>query len=473
MVRLPIEVLTSSASTLSTLIQTKQISPVELVSSYIERIEQLNPTLNAFITTIPDSALKTARNLEQSLLQGNSYPPLFGLPYAIKDAFFTSDASTTAGSRILSSYTPNTNATVIERLNSAGAILIGKLNMTEFGMGTGDYFPYGTPRNPWDTSRSPGFSSSGSGIATAASLCAFSIAEDTGGSVRIPASHCGATGLRPSQGLVSRHGSIPISSSFDIAGPITKTAKDVALVMDSITGYDPLDPSTVSTKLPSFFSAVDDKPTIKRIGLITEMMEEPYIDQEIGTAIYSSLDIFRQEGFTVEPCSLPASTDAMAVVAAISESEALTVHSDTLKQTPESYGKLMRRRVMAAHLIPSRVYQHLLQIKQEMLDQIKECFTTYQLLVCPTQLQPAPAIVPLEDLTTEKQALGSYTLTRGPTGLAALGGCPAISIPCGTTSSNLPIGLQIIGAPFQDLAVMQLANLFQQHSSWHTLLPDI
>ena len=142
MVRLPTEVLTSSASTLSMLIQTKQISPVDLVSSYIERIEQLNPILNAFISTIPDSALKTARNLERSLLQGNSYPPLFGLPYPIKDAFFTSDANTTAGSRILSSYKSNTNATVIERLNNAGAILIGKLNMTEFGMGTGDYFPY-------------------------------------------------------------------------------------------------------------------------------------------------------------------------------------------------------------------------------------------------------------------------------------------------------------------------------------------
>ena len=473
MALLPNEVLTSSASTLSTLIQKKQISPVDLMSSYIERIERLNPVLNAFISTIFDHALKRAHNLERSPFRSQNYSPLFGLPYAIKDAFFTSDARTTAGSKILSSYNSNINATVIERLNSAGAILIGKLNMTEFGMGTGDQFPYGTPRNPWDTNKSPGFSSSGSGIATAASLCAFSIGEDTGGSVRIPASHCGATGLRPSQGMVSRYGTIPISSTFDIAGPITKTAEDAALVMDSITGYDPLDPSTISTALPSFSSAVNDKPSVKHIGLITEMMEEPYIDQEVGTAIYSSLDVFRQEGFTVEPCSLPASVDAMAVVAAISESEALTVHSATLKKAPDSYGKLMRRRLLAAHLIPSRVYQHLLQIKQSMLDQIEELFATYQLLVCPTQLQPAPSIVPLRDLTTEQQALSSYTLTRGPTGLAALGGCPAISIPCGTTSNHLPIGLQIIGAPFQDLTVLQFANVFQQNSSWHTLLPDI
>ena len=473
MTLLPDEILTSSATILKTLIHKREISPVDLVASYLARIEKLNPRVNAFINVARNDAIRTAQSLERNISNRESPSPLFGLPYAIKDAFFSTTTATTAGSRVLQSFMAAYNSTVVERLNSAGAILIGKLNMTEFGMGTGDHFHYGTPRNPWDLDRSPGFSSSGSGIATAASLCAFTIGEDTGGSVRIPASHCGVTGLRPSQGLVSRYGSIPISSTFDIAGPITKTAADTAMVMDVISGYDPKDLTTVSGCPTSYSSFIDDRPSVNRIGLIKEMMEESHINKEVSQAVNSSLQLFEDQGIKVELCSLPASVDAMPIVAALSESETLSIHGSHLKSAPDEYGQLMRRRLLAAHLIPSRIYQQMLQIKSVLKQQIDTIFDTYQVLVCPTQLHPAPKILPLKDITTESQALNSYTLSRGPTGLAALAGCPAISIPCGFTANHLPVGLQIIGKPFEDLMVMQLAHLFQQHSSWHALLPNL
>ena len=473
MALVPDEILTSSATILKTLIRKREISPVDLVYSYLARIEKLNPRVNAFISVTRNDAIRSAQTLERNISDRQSSSPLFGLPYAIKDAFFSTNTVTTAGSTVLRSFIPTYNSTVIERLNSAGAILIGKLNMTEFGMGTGDHFPYGTPRNPWDLAKSPGFSSSGSGIATAASLCAFTIGEDTGGSVRIPASHCGVTGLRPSQGLVSRYGSIPISSSFDIAGPITKTAVDAAMVMDVIAGYDPQDLTTVSGSSTSYSSLIDNRPSVNRIGLIKEMMEEPYVNKEVSQGVNSSLQLFEDQGIKVEVCSLPASVDAMAIVTALCESEALRVHGSYLKSAPSEYGKLMRRRLLAAHLIPSSIYQQLLQIKNVLRQQIDAIFDTYKVLVCPTQLHPAPNILPLKDITTESQALNTYTLSRGPTGLAALFGCPAISIPCGFTVNRLPVGLQIIGKPFEDLMVMQLAHLFQQNSSWHTLLPDL
>ena len=267
-------------------IRDKDLSPVEVVEGYLERIDRYDDVLHSYITVCRDEALAAARQAEQAVLQGESLGPLHGLPLSVKDQMDTAGVLTTAGSTILGDYVPTEDATLIARAKTAGAILLGKLNMTEYAAGQGDPFKYGDPvRNPWDLERYPGSSSSGSGIAMAASLCAIALGEDTGGSIRGPASFCGIVGLRPTWGLFSRDRVWPISWSMDAVGPMTRTVEDTALLTGAIAGYDPKDPQTSRLPVPDYVAEMSRGVGGLRIGLIQELLNPENVDAEVLQAV--------------------------------------------------------------------------------------------------------------------------------------------------------------------------------------------
>jgi aspartyl-tRNA(Asn)/glutamyl-tRNA(Gln) amidotransferase subunit A len=253
------------------LVRARQVSPIELVRAYLERIDRLDGRLRAYITVTREAALDAARHAEDAVTRGAPLGPLHGVPFAVKDQFATRGVLTTAGSRILAHHVPDEDATVVARLTAAGGILLGKLNLTEFALGGTIHYPFGQPRNPWHTDHDTGGSSAGSGAAVAAALCAVSLGEDTGGSVRTPASWCGVAGHRPTWGLVSRHGCIPLSWSHDAPGPLGRTVEDCALLLEIIAGADPRDPLTARRPVPDYRAALTGEVRGLRVGVIREL----------------------------------------------------------------------------------------------------------------------------------------------------------------------------------------------------------
>src|SRR5215475_7839105 len=274
-----------SATETAEAIATKQASPVDLVQAYLSRIERLDGHLHAYITVLQDEALAAARQAEQALRRGDALPPLFGVPVAVKDQFWTKGILTTNGSRAYRNFVPQDDATVITRLQQAGTILLGKLNLSELAMGGTQEPPWGIPRNPWALDRTPGESSSGSGVALAAHLCAASVGEDTGGSGRGPASYCSTIGLRPTFTRVSRYGMTPMCWYLDTAAPMTKTVQDCALILGAIAGYDPRDPFTSRRPVPDYTARFGRGLRGVRIGLIRELDEDAGMHPEVKQAI--------------------------------------------------------------------------------------------------------------------------------------------------------------------------------------------
>ena len=278
-----------SAAELSRLLKSREVSPVEATESYLERIDQVDGKLNSYITVCEHEALQAAREAEGAIARGDWLGPMHGIPVAVKDQFYTKGIRTTGGSKIFAELVPDEDATVMANLKAAGAVLLGKLNMSEFAMAEIFDHPYGTPRNPWDLERNPGMSSSGSGAATAAFLCSTSLGEDTGGSIRSPANWCGLVGLRPTCGRVSRYGVIGASWSLDTVGPISRTVEDCAMTFQAIAGYDPKDPYTWNVPVPDYCSALDGNIKGIRVGAIKERVESELVDPEYRDAVGKAL----------------------------------------------------------------------------------------------------------------------------------------------------------------------------------------
>ena len=301
-----------SVTQLGELIKNREVSPVEVVESYLDRINSLNDRLYAYLTVCGDQALQSARESERALLRGESRGPLHGVPVAVKDQLNTAGIRTTSGTPIFNDFVPDEDATVVAKLKSAGAILLGKLNMTEFGT-TSLSHAFDTARNPWDVERFTGGSSSGSGAATAAFLCATSLGEDTGGSVRGPAAWCGLVGLRPSWGRVSRYGLRPGMWSMDTIGPLSRTVEDCAITLQAIAGVDPKDAYTWDTPVPDYRAALDGDLTGKRIGVVKELLYADVVEPEVRDAVSQAANSLAELGAQVEEVSIP-----------------LTVHANTI-----------------------------------------------------------------------------------------------------------------------------------------------
>ena len=345
-----------SATELAGLIEKKDVSPVEAVEAYLDRIDQVDSKINSYITVCRDEALQAAREAEQAIIRGGYLGSMHGIPTAVKDQIYTKGIRTTGGSSILWDYVPDEDATVVAKLKEAGAILLGKLNLSEFAMGDSFYHPGGTPRNPWDTERNAGISSSGSAAATAAFLCATSLGEDTGGSTRIPAAWCGLVGLRPTWGRVSRYGVLPICWSMDIVGPISRTVEDCAITFKAIAGHDPKDAYSSETPVPDFRKALGGDIKGIKIGVIKEKVYSDDIHPEVRDALVKAIGELGELGASVEEVSLPLIEKSGAFSKTITDLEGASVHYENMKTRIKDYDHNSRVRLLTGILTPAQHY---------------------------------------------------------------------------------------------------------------------
>ena len=459
---------------LAALLQAKQVSPVDLVQAYLDRIEQIDAKVRAYITVCHEESLAAAKDAERDIMGGRYIGPLHGMPIAVKDQFNTRGVLTTMGSRIFSENVPQEDSTVVARLKQSGAILLGKLNMSEFAMGDTRQFPYATPRNPWDLDRSPGGSSSGSGIAVAASLCAAAIGEDTGGSVRLPAAMCGVVGIRPTYGRVSRHGVFPMSWSMDIPGPLTKTVEDCALLLAAISGHDPKDRLSSQLPVPDYTQCLGDGVKGMRVGFIREQVESGDNDEEAQQTVKQALAVLEGLGAEIVPISIPLVSIAAPIFIAIADSDGAGVHEELLRTRGKDYDSATRTRLLAASLRPANLYHRAQRARELLRRQMVEALERVEVLVSPVTAGPPSKLSSLaraydseEDVRNRLFGGRSYTAPH------SLAGLPAISIPCGFTNSGLPIGLQIGGRAFDEATVLRVAAAYEAATEWHTRHPQI
>ena len=460
-----------SASQLSGLIASKEVSPVEATEAYLDRIGLLDGKLNSYITVTGDQALESARDAERAIASGGYLGPMHGIPVAVKDQFNTAGIRTTGGSNLLWDYVPDEDATVVANLKTAGAVLLGKLNLSEFALGESFHHPAGVPRNPWDLERNPGISSSGSAAATAAFLCTTSLGEDTGGSTRIPAAWSGLVGHRPTWGLVSRYGVLPACWSMDTVGPLSRTMEDCAITLQAIAGYDPKDPYTRHEPAPDYRAALDGDIRGIRIGVITEKVYGDDVDREVTEAVAAATGVLGELGATVEQVSIPLLEHGGAVSKCLTDMEAAAVHHQWLKSRAAEYDHNSRVRLLTAILTPAQVYYKAQKLRAMIRAHILEQLQRVDVLVLATSPAAAPRIADAPGIKSQEDAHSRMAGVRSFTGPFNLANLPAVSVPCGFTSDNLPIGLQIAGRPFEDATVMKVGHAYEQNTDWHTRRP--
>jgi len=462
-----------TAAELARLIANKKLSPVEVTQAYLERIDQFDSHFDSYITVCQEEALQAALEAEQAVMRDDRLGSLHGLPLAVKDQFATKGILTTAGSKILADHVPEEDATVVARARSAGAILLGKHNMTEFAAGLGDRFKYGEPRNPWDRRRTAGGSSTGSAIAIAASLCAIALGEDTGGSIRGPASLTGIVGVRPSWGRVSRHGLVPISWSMDTAGPMTRTVEDAALLMKVVAGFDPKDNLTTRLSVPDYVEGLNTNLQGIRVGLIQEFMDEGFVNTEVLCAVRAAADQLEALGCVVEEISMPLLAEIGALMSVITGSDGAFVCREWLRARPEDFGPGLRRRWLTASLIPAQVLQKAMRIRAILRREWLKLFERFDVLLSPTTMAPAEVIEYESAIISREEAERRFGWRVSTTVPAALSGTPAMTVPCGFSAENLPLGLQIMTGRFQEALMFKVGHAYEQSTEWHTRRPSL
>ncbi len=462
-----------SATELGGLIKNREVSPVEATQAYLDRIEKVDGQLNSYITVCRDEALAEARRAEGEITSGAYKGPMHGIPVAVKDQFYTKGIRTTGGSNILKDLVPDEDATIITNLKAAGAVLLGKLNMSEFAMGDAFHHPYGRPRNPWDLSRNPGTSSSGSGAATAAFLCATSLGEDTGGSIRGPAAFCGLTGLRPSWGRVSRYGVLGASWSMDIAGPISRTVADCAITLAAIAGHDPKDPYTWDAPVPAYLAAMTGDIRNLRVGVIQERVNTSAVDPDIRDGVVKAISVLGELGANVEEVSIPLIADSAVVSAAVTAVDAVNVHRQGIRDHLDQYDHNIQIRLLTGSIMPAQAHQKAVRLREMLRRQIMEALEQVDVLVMPTSSIPASLIPTKAGVNSKEEVLKDFAGRRGFTAPFNLASLPALSVGCGFTPDDIPIGLQIAGKPFDESTVFQVAHAYQQATDWHLRRPPI
>ncbi len=463
-----------SLTSAMSLIHRRELSPVELVRAVLDRIDGYGKPLNAYIAWCAEDALEAARKAEDVLAHGRPLGPLHGIPVAVKDLFFTSDFPTTAGTRILKDVLPREDATVIRRLREGGAILLGKLNLHELAYGvTSDNPHFGPVRNPWDLKRIAGGSSGGSAAAVAASLCLASLGTDTGGSIRIPAACCGVVGLKPTYGRVSRSGILPLAWSLDHVGPITKGVEDAALLLQVLAGPDPRDLTTSALPVPDYSRLLGGDLKGVRIGLPRDIFFDPAeADPSVMAAVRKALQVMESVGAGVEEVSVPFLRHAPAIQFFTLSTEASANHGRLLRTRGRELGVDVRRRLEIGEFVAATQYVRAQQARRRLTEEFAAVFRQVDLLVTPTLPVAAPPIGEQIVMIHGVQKRLQPTLTRF-TNPFNLTGLPAISVPCGADVDGLPVGLQIIGRPFDEATLLRVAYAYQEASSWHPRRPPL
>ncbi|MEO5936501.1 MAG: amidase [Terriglobales bacterium] len=463
-----------SLSDAAQLVREKKVSPVELTQECLRRIEVLNPKLNAFITITAETALAEARAAEAEINAGRWRGALHGIPIALKDLVDTAGVRTTAGSGLFKDRIPAKDAEIVRRLKAAGAVFLGKTNLHEFAYGGSSAISYyGPVRNPWNTAHSPGGSSGGSAAAVAAHLCYGAIGTDTGGSIRQPASYCGIVGIKPTYGRVSTAGVIPLSGSLDHVGPMTRTVRDAALMLQAIAGHDPLDPGSVDLPVPDYVATIADSTAKLRLGIPRDLFYEG-LDPEVQAAMEAALAILKKLTRSQRDCP-PLATDGtyssvMDPYTPVLRAEAYEYHKDYVAKSPQLYQAPTLKRIRTGAEVSASTYMQSRRRLEQIRNGVARFFDNVDLMITPTAPIMPPTIADLADPDTARPIeLRMLHLTRPFNAL----GLPSISVPCGFSKQGLPIGMQISGAPGTDAIVLRLAHAYEQASEWHLRRPNI
>ncbi|OTE97601.1 aspartyl/glutamyl-tRNA amidotransferase subunit A [Crenothrix sp. D3] len=461
---------------------------MELVELFLNRIEQYDPQLNAYITVVQDKARAQAIEVDNKIRSGELNHPLAGVPYALKDLFCTKGILTTCGSNMLRNFKSPYDATVYDKLNHAGAVLLGKVNMDEFAMGSSnENSAFGVVRNPWDTSRVPGGSSGGSAAAIAAGLAPYSLGSDTGGSVRQPASYCGISSIKPTYGRISRYGMTAYASSLDQCGPMARSAEDMALILQTISGFDVRDSTSANMPVPDYSATLNEPLTGLRIGIPKEFFADG-LDAGVAKVINEAVEQFKRLGATVKEVSLPNSHLSVAAYYVIAPAEASanlsrfdgvrfghscdapTNLQDLYERSRwEGFGDEVKRRIVIGTYALSSGYYDAYYLKAQKIRRLIKndfvaAFNDVDVLMGPVTPTTAFKIGEKSDDPIAMYLGDIYTLP------ISLAGVPALSIPVGF-SDNLPVGLQIIGDYFNEAKLLNVAHQYQQVTDWHRQSP--
>ena len=459
------EKLPRSLAALAAALRERRLSPVEVVNALLERIDSEDTKLNAFITVLPERALEQAARAEGEILAGEYRGPLHGIPIGIKDLIYTEGIRTTMGSAFFEDYVPDHSATVVSKLEEAGAILIGKTNTHEFAYGpTGDSSRFGPTRNPRDLSRIPGGSSGGSGAAVAAELCYAALGSDTAASIRVPAALCGVVGMKPTFGRVSKSGAFPLAWTLDHVGPLSRTVEDNAFLLNALAGYDAQDPFSVDRLAEDFTRNLRRSVRGGVVGLPTSHYFE-HVEDEVERRVREAVEVFRSLGADVREVEIPHLPETLKAQRIILAVEAYTIHEERLKNEPERFGDEISERLRDAEHLKAHRYakaQHV--TKRRSLEEFERILGEVDVLLTPTTPIAATKIGQREVNVGGHEELVFSALTRftGPTNL---NGLPSLSVPCGLTSTGLPIGLQIIGRPFDEATVYRYGHAYETAAS--------
>lgn len=470
-------------------IRAGEVSAVEAAQAALDRMAALQPDNNAFITTLADHALAEAEAVQKKLAAGEELGPLAGVPMALKDNICTRGVKTSCASKILGDFTPPYDATLTERLRAAGSVLLGKLNMDEFAMGsTSETSFYGPVKNPWDPGRVPGGSSGGAAAAVAAGECWYAVGSDTGGSIRQPSAYCGVTGMKPTYGAVSRYGLIAYASSLDQMGPIARTAADCAAVLDAVMGKDRRDGTSLDVPAGGLLAGLTGDVRGMKIGLPADCFGAG-LDPEVRAAVLAAADVLKARGAVVEEFALPVMEYVVPTYYIIAAAEASSNLSrfdgvkygwraegyedltDLYNKTrTEGFGSEVKRRILLGTFVLSTgyydaYYKKALQVKALIKRAYDEAFGTYDLLLTPVAPTTAPRLGESLSDPLKMYLSDIYTV---PLNLAGL---PGLSMPCGLDARGLPIGAQLIGPALGEARVLNAAHAFQQDTQFHTKMP--
>ncbi len=458
----PMDILRWDIASLAKAFKEKQLSPSEVTKTLLERIEQVNPTLNAYITVTAERALENAAQAEQEIATGHWRGPLHGIPIGLKDLIYTKNVRTTMGSEIYRDYVPDYDATVVEKLEQAGAIIIGKLNTHQFAYGpTGDRSAFGAVKNPYDTSKMSGGSSSGSGAAVAAALCFAALGTDTGGSIRIPSSCCGIVGMKPTFGLVSKYGVYPLSWTLDHVGPMTRTVLDNALLLNVLAGYDARDPYSVKADAQDYTRLIGQSIRGTVIGVPSSYYFED-VQEEVEQQVRNALNAFEELGAEIRVIDLPHIRQYALAQQIILRSEAYAVHEALLREHPDQYDLEVRERLLTGQDEKAHAYIHAQQLKHAAVEEFMHALKQADVMVAPT-LPILPPDIGQRQVSiqgNEEHVRAALTRLTGPTNFTGL---PSLSVPCGFSASGLPIGMQLIGRPFDEANLYRFANAFMSN----------
>ena len=454
-------------------LRSRRVSAVELVQAQLARARAVQPAINAFIRIDEESAMAHARALDSEAARGHFRGPLHGVPMAHKDMFYRTGLVTTCGSAIRRDVRADTTATALERLDAAGAIDFGTLNMAEFAYGpTGHNVHVGAARNPWNTAHITGGSSSGSGAAVAARATFGALGSDTGGSVRLPASLCGVTGLKVSYGRVSRAGAMPLSYSMDTIGPLARTALDCALMLQVLAGADPRDPTTPAQSVPDYAARLQQPLSGLRVGVPNQFFYDD-LDPVVARCIDEARKVLASLGCRIIPVDLPDMRAAEVAATHVIAAEAATLHGNWLRNRPQDYSPQVRARLMRGLAVPASRYIDALRLRGELLQRfLSEVFNQVDVLHIPSLAIPTPTLAETDVGGDAKMDRILALLTRLQRPLNFLG-LPSIALPCGETASGMPVGMQLAGRPFAEDVILHLAHAFQQVTPWHARQPAI